>query len=77
MDDPPVIRAALAESGFDADRLMALAETPEIKNKLLQNTAQSVERGVFGSPSFFVGTELFFGKDRLGDVETEIARQAA
>lgn len=77
MDDPAVIRAALAESGFDADRLMALAETPEVKSRLLQNTSQSVERGVFGSPSFFVGTELFFGKDRLGDVEAEIAHQAA
>jgi 2-hydroxychromene-2-carboxylate isomerase len=77
MDDPPVIRAALVESGFDADKLMALAETPEIKAKLLQNTSQSVERGVFGSPSFFVGTELFFGKDRLRDVEEEIARQSA
>ena len=75
MDDPPVIRAALAESGFDADRLMALAETPEVKNRLLKNTAESVERGVFGSPSFFVGSELFFGKDRLRDVEEEIVRQ--
>ena len=56
---------------------MALAETPEIKNKLLKNTSDSVERGVFGSPSFFVGTELFFGKDRLRDVEEEIARQKA
>jgi 2-hydroxychromene-2-carboxylate isomerase len=68
---------ALVESGFDADRLMALAETPEIKAKLLKNTSDSVERGVFGSPSFFVGAELFFGKDRLRDVEEEIARQKA
>jgi 2-hydroxychromene-2-carboxylate isomerase len=77
MDDPPVIRAALLESGFDADRLIALAETPEIKNRLLRNTSDAVDRGVFGSPSFFVGGELFFGKDRLRDVEEEIRRQAA
>lgn len=76
MDDPPVIRAALIESGFDADRLMALAETPEIKSRLLKNTSDAVDRGVFGSPSFFVGTELFFGKDRLCDVEEEVQRQA-
>ncbi|HUO91617.1 MAG TPA: 2-hydroxychromene-2-carboxylate isomerase [Rhizomicrobium sp.] len=75
MDDPAVIHAALAESGFDADRLMAQAETPEVKSRLLRNTSESVERGVFGSPSFFVGSELFFGKDRLRDVEEEIARQ--
>jgi 2-hydroxychromene-2-carboxylate isomerase len=77
MDDPAVIRAALTQSGFDADQLLAAAETPEVKNRLLENTSRSVERGVFGSPSFFVGTELFFGKDRLRDVEEEIARQSA
>lgn len=75
MDDPAVIRAALRESGFDAEKFMALAETPEVKNKLLRNTSEAVERGVFGSPSFFVGRELYFGKDRLGEVEEEILRQ--
>jgi 2-hydroxychromene-2-carboxylate isomerase len=75
MDDPAVIRAALAQSGLDAAKLMALAETPEIKNALLRSTSEAVERGVFGSPSFFVGPELYFGKDRLVDVEEEILRQ--
>jgi 2-hydroxychromene-2-carboxylate isomerase len=77
MDDHAVIRAALAESGLDGERLMALAETSEIKNRLLRNTSDAVERGVFGSPSFLVGSELYFGKDRLRDVEEEILRQAA
>ena len=40
--------------------------------KLLSNTEASVKRGTFGSPTFFVGNEMFFGKDRLGDVEEEI-----
>ena len=74
MDDPAVIRAALVESGFDADRLLAEAQTPAIKQRLLDNTERAVGRGVFGSPSFFVGDELFFGKDRLRDVEEEIRR---
>jgi len=74
MDDPEVIRAALMESGLDADRLIALAQAPEVKQKLADNTEKAVARGVFGSPSFFVGSELFFGKDRLHDVEEEIAR---
>jgi 2-hydroxychromene-2-carboxylate isomerase len=76
MDDPDVIRAALLESGLDADRLLVQAQTPEIKQRLLDNTEKAVARGVFGSPSFFVGNELFFGKDRLGEVEEEIARAA-
>jgi len=46
-----------------------LAQTPEIKDRLLENTRRSVERGTFGAPTFFVGEEIFFGKDRLRDVE--------
>ena len=74
MDDPDVIRAALVESGLDADRLIEAAQTPEIKQQLMANTEAAANRGVFGSPSFFVGEELFFGKDRLGAVEEEIGR---
>lgn len=74
MDDPDVIRAALIESGLDADRLIAAAQTPEVKQRLMANTEAAASRGVFGSPSFFVGEELFFGKDRLGEVEEEIRR---
>jgi 2-hydroxychromene-2-carboxylate isomerase len=72
MDDPEVIRAALLESGLDADRLIAAAQTPEVKQRLMTNTEAAANRGVFGSPSFFVGDELFFGKDRLREVEEEI-----
>jgi 2-hydroxychromene-2-carboxylate isomerase len=77
MDDVDVIRDSLRESGLDADGLLALSESPEIKDRLMRNTADAVERGVFGSPSFFVGRELFFGKDRLREVEEEILRQKA
>jgi len=73
MDDPEVIRAALLESGLDADGLIAAAQTPQIKQHLMANTEEAVGHGVFGSPSFLVGDELFFGKDRLGEVEDEIA----
>lgn len=74
MDDPEIIAAALAESGLDAAKLMARAQSQSVKDRLKANTESAVERGVFGSPSFFVGRELYFGKDRLGDVEAEIAR---
>jgi 2-hydroxychromene-2-carboxylate isomerase len=72
MDEPAVIRAALLESGLPADQLLARAADPDVKQELFANTEASVARGVFGSPSFFVGSELFFGKDRLREVEEEI-----
>ncbi len=69
MDEPAVIHAALLESGLPADQLFARASDPDVKQELIANTEASVARGVFGSPSFFVGGELFFGKDRLREVE--------
>jgi 2-hydroxychromene-2-carboxylate isomerase len=69
MDDPDVVRAALEESGLDASRLMTLAQDPSVKEELAANTARSVERGTFGAPTFFIDDEIYFGKDRLRDVE--------
>lgn len=77
MDDPAVIRAALDESGLDAARILARVQDQEVKDALLKNTEASVARGTFGAPTFFVGDDMFFGKDRLRDVEEEIARRAA
>jgi 2-hydroxychromene-2-carboxylate isomerase len=56
---------------------MARTQEPEVKDRLLQNTQASVARGTFGAPTFFVGDEIFFGKDRLRDVEDEIVRANA
>lgn len=76
MDDADVIRAALTHSGLDADGILARIGDQDVKDELLRNTEASVARGNFGSPTFFVGDEMFFGKDRLRDVEEEIiARQ--
>ena len=77
MDDPTVIRAALDEAGLPADRLIELSQSDAVKAALLRNTEDAVALGLFGSPSFTVGAELFFGKDRLRDVEKEILRQSA
>ena len=74
MDDPDVIRAALEESLLPADALIAGMADPEVKQALIANTEAVVERGVFGAPSFFIGEELYFGKDSLRDVEEEIVR---
>jgi 2-hydroxychromene-2-carboxylate isomerase len=75
MDDPQAFRASVTEAGLDADLLLRRIPDDEVKSRLLANTQEAVERGVFGSPSFFVGDELFFGKDQLRDVEEEIAQQ--
>jgi 2-hydroxychromene-2-carboxylate isomerase len=75
MDDPEVIRAALDASGLDGTRTLARIQEQEVKDKLLKNTEASVARGTFGAPTFFVGEEIFFGKDRLRDVEEEIVAQ--
>jgi 2-hydroxychromene-2-carboxylate isomerase len=77
MDDPEVIRARLQAAGLPADELIRLSQTDEVKQKLIQNTEASVARGTFGSPTFFVGGEIFFGKDRLREVEEEIVAAAA
>ncbi len=69
MDDAGVLRTALEEGGLDAARLLALTEDPSIKRELQANTEMSVQRGAFGSPTFFVGSEMYFGKDRLREVE--------
>jgi len=72
MDDPAVIRTALDQSGLEGDRMLARIQDQEVKDALLKNTEASVARGTFGAPTFFVGEEVFFGKDRLRDVEEEI-----
>jgi 2-hydroxychromene-2-carboxylate isomerase len=76
MDDPD-IRAALDASGLDGARLLARTQDADVKQHLIANTERAVARGVFGLPTFFVGDEIYFGKDRLRDVEEAIesARQ--
>ena len=73
MDDPNIYRTALDEAGLPTAKIVELIETRPVKDELIANTQRSVERGTFGSPTFYVGDEIFFGKDRLRDVEELIA----
>ena len=73
MDDPDVAMKALTASGLDAAKLFARAQEPEVKAKLIENTQSAVERGAFGSPTFFVGKEMFFGKEQLREVEEMVS----
>ena len=74
MDDAEVIRAAFEESGLPADAIFEGMQDPKVKQILIDNTSRSVEMGAFGSPTFFVENEIFFGKDKLVDVEDEITK---
>ncbi|MCU0804580.1 MAG: 2-hydroxychromene-2-carboxylate isomerase [Burkholderiales bacterium] len=69
LDDPAVILETLASAGFDAKRYQQRVQDPDVKDKLVANTSHAVERGAFGSPTFFIGGEMWFGKERLRDIE--------
>ena len=69
MDDLEIFRNAFISSGIDIERLIARAQQDDVKKELIDRTTDAVNRGAFGSPTFFVGKEMFFGKDQLRDVE--------
>lgn len=75
MDDVETFRQAFISSGIDIDKLIARAQQDDVKKKLIEVTTDAVNRGAFGSPTFFVGKEMFFGKDQLRDVEESIVEQ--
>ncbi|WP_284125915.1 2-hydroxychromene-2-carboxylate isomerase [Parerythrobacter aestuarii] len=76
VDDPAAIGARLTEAGFDAAGLLAKTQDPAIKQQLIDNTQAAVDRGAFGIPTFYIGEEMFFGKERLGQME-EMLESAA
>lgn len=81
--DPAALGAAITAAGFDADDLFARSQSDEVKQGLVANTDSAVERGAFGIPTMFVGKtgadadsyEMFFGKERLDQIEGELARR--
>jgi 2-hydroxychromene-2-carboxylate isomerase len=77
MDDPDVVGRVLAAAGLPAPALLEATQDPEVKAELVANTEAAVERGVFGIPTFFVGEEMFFGKDRLDQVEEAVLAASA
>jgi 2-hydroxychromene-2-carboxylate isomerase len=74
MNDQDEIINVLTSAGIDAEKLLETSQQTDVKNSLIANTQSAFERGAFGSPTFFVGQEIFFGKDHLRDVEDEILR---
>ncbi|MEX6633188.1 2-hydroxychromene-2-carboxylate isomerase [Hyphococcus lacteus] len=74
MDDPEIVKTALTEAGFDGAAIVDATKDPAIKSTLISETEAVVERGVFGMPTFFVGEEMFYGKDRLDQVAEAVSR---
>ena len=72
MSAPNVFVEVMSKAGLDGAGLLAATQDTAIKTKLAENTDTAVTRGVFGVPTFFVGEEMFFGKDRLDQVEAAI-----
>ena len=77
MDDPEVYVEAMTRAGLDGAALLERTQDPVVKAKLLENTKAAVARGTFGIPTFYVGDEMFFGKDRLGQIEEAIVAASA
>ena len=76
--DPGALAATVAEIGFDAADMIARIQTDAVKQAVFANTEDAVERGAFGIPTMFVGpeggpAEMFFGKERLGQIEEMLA----
>jgi 2-hydroxychromene-2-carboxylate isomerase len=74
MGDLDVMRDVLDKAGLDSDALLALADDPEVKAELISNTEAAAKRGAFGVPTFFVDEDMFWGKERLGQVEAALTK---
>ncbi len=73
MDDPEVAVASLQEAGIDASALHKRSQDGDVKAQLMASTEDAAKRGAFGIPTFFVNGQIYFGKDRLRDVEEALA----
>ena len=74
LSDLDVVRDVLNGAGLDSGALLALADDPEVKAELIANTEAAAKRGAFGVPTFFVADEMFWGKERLGQVEAALTK---
>lgn len=73
LGDLEVIKDTLTKAGLDAEKLLTLADSEEVKQKLKQDTDAALERGIFGAPTMFIGKEMYFGQDRLDFIEAELS----
>ncbi len=71
--DPEIVTGLLEQSDFDAAAMLGRIQSDEIKQRLMDNTSAAVERGAFGIPTIYINGEMYFGKERLGQIEEQLA----
>jgi 2-hydroxychromene-2-carboxylate isomerase len=74
MDDPAIVAAGLTAAGISAERLMKRAQEDDVKQRLLATTEDAARRGAFGSPTFFLDGDIYFGKNTLRDIEERLSQ---
>ena len=67
--DSAVLADAATAAGIDAEAMLGAIKSPEVKQRLKDETAAAIDRKVFGSPFFIVDGEPFWGVDRLPQLE--------
>ncbi|WP_108810459.1 DsbA family protein [Sphingorhabdus sp. Alg231-15] len=70
--DTEVLGKILQDGGFDAQELFAKTQDPAVKQELMDNVENAVERGAFGIPTMYVDGEMYFGKERLGQIDEQL-----
>ncbi len=71
--DADTLGKILQDGGFDAAELLARTQDPTIKQALIDNTENAVARGAFGIPTMYVDGEMYFGKERLGQIDEQLS----
>ena len=69
MGNLDVVANVLTGAGLNAKKIIAATQDPDIKAALISNTEAAVARGCFGAPTMFIGTDMFFGQDRMQFIE--------
>jgi 2-hydroxychromene-2-carboxylate isomerase len=74
LNDAAVTAQMLAGAGFEPAHMHALTSAADVKDALKATTQEAIDKGVFGAPTMLVGDEMFFGQDRLMQVQEELVR---
>lgn len=73
ISDPAILADVLNAAGLDGEGLVAATQNPDVKQGLMDATQAVVDRGAFGLPTFFLGEDMYFGKDRVWQIEQALA----
>ncbi len=72
LGDGEVIAAVLDKAGLAGASLVARAQDQDVKDRLMRETEAAAARGAFGVPTFFIGDDMFWGKERLAQIEAAL-----